>query len=132
MRRTGKSAPRSIKSGKRRCSIGDADGGAELAVVVVSDGVRVPYFLIRKKGTTGPVPTILYSYGGFELSLTPWYWDDGHRPLDAGQVWVAKGGAIAVANIRGGRRVSGRAGIRQRCARTGRRRSTTSQRWDAT
>ena len=50
----------------------------------------------------GPVPTILYSYGGFELSLVPWYWNDGHRPLDAGQTWLAKGGAIAVANIRGG------------------------------
>ena len=48
------------------------------------------------------MPTILYSYGGFELSLTPWYWNDGHRPLDAGQVWLSKGGAIAVANIRGG------------------------------
>ncbi len=35
-------------------------------------------------------------------SLTPWYWDDGHRPLDAAQVWISKGGAIAVANIRGG------------------------------
>ncbi len=39
---------------------------------------------------------------GSNLSLTPWYWDDGHRPLDAGQVWLDKGGAIAVANIRGG------------------------------
>jgi prolyl oligopeptidase len=67
-----------------------------------ADGTKVPYFLIRPKNAKGPVPTILYSYGGFELSLTPWYWNDGHRPLDAGGVWVAKGGAIAVANIRGG------------------------------
>ena len=55
-----------------------------------------------RKTATASVPTILYSYGGFELSLFPWYWNDGHRPLDAGQVWLSKGGAIAVANIRGG------------------------------
>jgi prolyl oligopeptidase len=66
------------------------------------DGTAVPYFLIHRKNARRLVPTILYSYGGFELSLTPWYWNDGHRPLDAGQVWLSKGGAIAVANIRGG------------------------------
>ncbi|HWA88517.1 MAG TPA: prolyl oligopeptidase family serine peptidase [Rhizomicrobium sp.] len=71
--------------------------------VTSSDGVKVPYFLIHRKDIAkGQVPTILYSYGGFELALTPWYWNDGHRPLDAGQVWLSKGGAIAVANIRGG------------------------------
>jgi prolyl oligopeptidase len=66
------------------------------------DGTQIPYFLIHEKGAKAAVPTILYSYGGFELSLFPWYWNDGHRPLDAGQVWLSKGGAIAVANIRGG------------------------------
>ncbi|MDE2072165.1 MAG: S9 family peptidase [Alphaproteobacteria bacterium] len=66
------------------------------------DGTRIPYFLIRPKAAKGAIPTILYGYGGFELSLTPWYWNDGHRPLDAGPVWLEKGGAIAVANIRGG------------------------------
>lgn len=66
------------------------------------DGTEIPYFLIRPAGVKGPVPTILYGYGGFQLSLFPWYWDDGHRPLDAVQNWVLKGGAIAVANIRGG------------------------------
>ncbi len=63
---------------------------------------RVPYFLIHAKAARGPAPTILYSYGGFELSLTPWYWNDGHRPLFPGVPWFSKGGAIAVANIRGG------------------------------
>jgi len=67
-----------------------------------ADGTKVPYFLIHRAGDTKNVPTILYSYGGFELSLNPWYWNDGHRPLDAGQVWISKGGAVAVANIRGG------------------------------
>ncbi|HEY2445692.1 MAG TPA: prolyl oligopeptidase family serine peptidase [Rhizomicrobium sp.] len=69
---------------------------------VSADGTKIPYFLIHSKVAKGPIPTILYSYGGFELSLTPWYWNDGHRPLDAGQTWLDKGGAIAVANIRGG------------------------------
>jgi prolyl oligopeptidase len=66
------------------------------------DGTKIPYFLMHAKNARGPLPTILYSYGGFELTLFPWYWNDGHRPLDAGQVWLNKGGAIAVANIRGG------------------------------
>ena len=66
------------------------------------DGTKVPYFLIRPKKAKGPIPTILYAYGGFQLSLTPWYWNDGHRPVDAGQTWLTRGGAIAVANIRGG------------------------------
>ena len=66
------------------------------------DGTKVPYFLIRQKKAQGAIPTILYGYGGFQLSLTPWYWNDGHKPLDAVQTWVQRGGAIAVANIRGG------------------------------
>ncbi len=66
------------------------------------DGTQIPYFLIRPRNAQGPIPTILYGYGGFELSLNPWYWNDGHRPLDPGQTWFNKGGAIAVANIRGG------------------------------
>ncbi|MGH8289181.1 MAG: prolyl oligopeptidase family serine peptidase [Steroidobacteraceae bacterium] len=66
------------------------------------DGTKVPYFLIRQKKAQGAIPTILYGYGGFQLSLTPWYWNDGHKPLDAVQTWVERGGAIAVANIRGG------------------------------
>jgi prolyl oligopeptidase len=70
--------------------------------ITSKDGTKVPYFYIHPKGQTGPVPTILYSYGGFELSLFPWYWNDGHRPLAPGEAWFAKGGAIAVANIRGG------------------------------
>jgi prolyl oligopeptidase len=70
--------------------------------ITSKDGTKVPYFYIHPKDQKGPVPTILYSYGGFELSLFPWYWNDGHRPLAPGQAWFAKGGAIAVANIRGG------------------------------
>jgi prolyl oligopeptidase len=66
------------------------------------DGTKISYFIVHDKDAKGPLPTILYSYGGFELTLFPWYWNDGHRPLDAGEVWLSRGGAIAVANIRGG------------------------------
>jgi prolyl oligopeptidase len=67
-----------------------------------ADGVRVPYFLIGPREARSSTPTILYAYGGFQESLTPWYWDDAHRPLAAGLTWLSRGGAIAVANIRGG------------------------------
>jgi len=96
----GTSPPAAIKS---QAPLFDASRlAADQFWVKSADGTRVPYFLIHAKSQRGPVPTILYSYGGFELSLFPWYWNDGHRPLDAGQVWLSKGGAIAVANIRGG------------------------------
>ena len=96
----GASAPAAIKS---QAPLFDAGGlVAEQFWVASRDGVKVPYFLIHPRGAHSAIPTILYSYGGFELSLNPWYWNDGHRPLDAGQVWLAEGGAVAVANIRGG------------------------------
>lgn len=60
------------------------------------DGTKVPYFLIRSRRTSGPTPTILYGYGGFEFSLTPNYMGA------AGRAWLARGGAYAIANIRGG------------------------------
>lgn len=68
---------------------------------VSKDGTRIPYFLIHQKGRKGPVPTIFYAYGGFELSLFPIYWNDGHRPL-APWSWIERGGALVIANIRGG------------------------------
>jgi prolyl oligopeptidase len=96
----GTGAPRAIKSEPARFN------ASNLAVTqnwaISRDGTKVPYFLIRSKNASGPVPTILYSYGGFELSLNPWYWNDGHRPIYPGEPWFSKGGAIAVANIRGG------------------------------
>jgi len=97
---SGNAAPARIKSESARF---DASGlVSEQFEAKSADGTRIPYFLVHAKNARGPVPTILYGYGGFELSLEPWYWNDGHRPLDAGQTWLARGGAIAVANIRGG------------------------------
>lgn len=96
----GKTAPRAVKAERARFD------AADLAVhqywATSKDGTKVPYFFVGPRSAAGPVPTILYGYGGFQLSITPWYWNDGHRPLDAGQTWLTLGGAIAVANIRGG------------------------------
>lgn len=59
------------------------------------DGTRVPMFVVRKKGTSGPAPTILYGYGGFNISMTP-----GYSPTRI--AWLEQGGVFAVANLRGG------------------------------
>ncbi len=62
------------------------------------DGTRVPYFLVRPKDlkADGKAPTLLYGYGGFEISLTPGY------SGGLGRAWLSRGGVYAVANIRGG------------------------------
>lgn len=96
----GSGSPRLVKS---QPAVFDARGVSVHQYWATSkDGTRVPYFLVRPKKAKGPIPTILYGYGGFQLSLTPWYWNEGHKPLDAGQTWLTHGGAVAVANIRGG------------------------------
>jgi prolyl oligopeptidase len=63
---------------------------------ISKDGTKVPYFLVRPKGAVGPLPTLQYGYGGFEISQTPNY----VGPL--AQFWLEDGGAYIVANIRGG------------------------------
>jgi len=62
------------------------------------DGTRVPYFLVRPKHLAfdGNTPTLLYGYGGFEISLTPGY------SGSVGKGWLERGGVYVVANIRGG------------------------------
>lgn len=62
------------------------------------DGAKVPYFLVGKKEIIkkGKAPTLLYGYGGFEVSLTPTY-----KPV-VGKLWLEKGGLYVMANIRGG------------------------------
>ncbi|NDD92596.1 S9 family peptidase, partial [bacterium] len=62
------------------------------------DGAKIPYFLVRSKKMifNGLNPTILYGYGGFMVSVTPYY-------LSAiGKLWLERGGVYVVANIRGG------------------------------
>lgn len=76
----------------------DPDGYEVKQVFFTSkDGTRVPMFLTHKKGLKldGSNPTILYGYGGFNISQTP-----GFSVSRA--VWMEMGGIYAVANIRGG------------------------------
>lgn len=62
------------------------------------DGTKVPYFMVSKKDIVldGNNPTLLYGYGGFEISLTPGY------QASVGRAWTSEGGVYVVANIRGG------------------------------
>jgi prolyl oligopeptidase len=62
------------------------------------DGTRVPYFVVWPKGAVanGLNPTLLYGYGGFRVSLGPWY------SAGYGAGWLASGGVLVIANIRGG------------------------------
>jgi prolyl oligopeptidase len=61
------------------------------------DGTKVPMFLTYKKGLKldGKNPTLLYGYGGFDISLTPSF-----SPSNI--VWMEIGGILAVPNLRGG------------------------------
>ncbi len=63
-----------------------------------ADGERIPYFVMRKKDAAmdGSNPTLLYGYGGFQVSLTPFY--SGVQ----GKLWLERGGVFVLANIRGG------------------------------
>jgi prolyl oligopeptidase len=63
-----------------------------------SDGTPVPYFVIRPRAIAfdGNTPTLLYGYGGFQVSMTPAY-----VPI-AGKLWLEHGGVYVIANIRGG------------------------------
>ncbi|WP_192257493.1 prolyl oligopeptidase family serine peptidase [Mesorhizobium caraganae] len=60
------------------------------------DGTMIPYFVVRRRDQKGPVPTLLYGYGGFEVPLLPGY--AGVR----GRLWLEKGNAYVQACIRGG------------------------------
>lgn len=60
------------------------------------DGTRIPYFQVGPKEVQSPLPTLLYGYGGFEVSLLP-----GYQKL-TGIGWLERGGVYVVANIRGG------------------------------
>jgi len=66
--------------------------------VTSKDGTRVPYFVIAPKDLKldGNNPTLLYGYGGFEISLQPFY------SGSVGRAWLSRGGVYVLANIRGG------------------------------
>jgi prolyl oligopeptidase len=63
-----------------------------------ADGTIIPYFIVRRKDIelNGKNPTLLYGYGGFEISLGP------HYIATSGLAWLERGGVYVEANIRGG------------------------------
>jgi prolyl oligopeptidase len=71
---------------------------AEQREATSSDGTKIPYFLVHRKDIRldGNNPTLLYAYGGFEVSQTPSY------SATTGKLWLENGGVYALANIRGG------------------------------
>nr|WP_256079725.1 prolyl oligopeptidase family serine peptidase [Massilia sp. YIM B04103] len=62
------------------------------------DGTKVPYFVVMNKNAKldGKNPAVLYGYGGFEVSLKPFY------SGVTGEAWLKHGGVYVLANIRGG------------------------------
>ena len=88
---------------KTRPPLFDADGmHVDQFFATSKDGTRVPYFVVWPRGLSaaepgdGETPTLLYGYGGFEVSLQPFYsgaW---------GKEWYERGGIFVLANIRGG------------------------------
>jgi prolyl oligopeptidase len=90
----GDNRPHAIKSLPARF---DATGlVSEQFEAVSKDGTKIPYFVTRPRNLKGPAPTVLYGYGGFEVSLTPGY------SANMGRLWLSQGGIYVVANIRGG------------------------------
>ncbi len=63
-----------------------------------SDGTMIPYFVTRPRDMAmdGSAPTILFGYGGFQVSFPPAY-----KP-EMGKLWIENGGVFVQANIRGG------------------------------
>ncbi|WP_298742995.1 prolyl oligopeptidase family serine peptidase [uncultured Brevundimonas sp.] len=63
-----------------------------------SDGTKIPYFVTRPRDMAmdGSAPTILFGYGGFQVSFPPAY-----KP-EMGRLWLENGGVFVQANIRGG------------------------------
>jgi prolyl oligopeptidase len=63
-----------------------------------TDGTKIPYFLVRPKSmkADGSTPVLMYGYGGFQISKPPVYLPE------MGKLWMERGGAYVIANIRGG------------------------------
>jgi len=91
---TGESIPFALP----KLSFDPRDYAVEQRFFASKDGTRVPLFIVRKKIVAAAgkaVPTLLYGYGGFDVSLTPGY-------SAVRMAWLEAGGAFALANLRGG------------------------------
>ena len=82
---------------KPKVDFNSADYESKQVFYPSKDGTKIPMIITYKKGTelNGKNPTILYGYGGFNVSLTPSF-------SIANAVWLEQGGVYAVANLRGG------------------------------
>ncbi len=82
---------------KPKVDFNGADYESKQVFYPSKDGTKIPMIITYKKGTelNGKNPTILYGYGGFNISLTPSF-------SIANAVWLEQGGVYAVANMRGG------------------------------
>ena len=81
----------------RSSEVGQFHAGVERRHATSVDGTQVPYWYMRDESNdaTGPLPTIVYGYGGFDITIT-----NTHSPL--WQAWMEAGGAVALVNARGG------------------------------
>jgi prolyl oligopeptidase len=88
-----------IKPIKQRPGYWDASKFSVQQLEAVSpDGTKIPYFIVARKDIRldGNNPTLLYGYGGFEVSMEPYY------SGSLGTSWLERGGVFLLANIRGG------------------------------
>ena len=95
----GRTDSATLETLKTRPAFFDSQGmQVEQRFATSRDGTRVPYFIVWPKGAQadGKNPTLLYGYGGFEVSQQPWY------SAGFGTAWFQQGGVLVVANIRGG------------------------------
>ncbi len=91
---TGESTP----FAEPKLTFNPADYQVEQRFFTSKDGTRVPMFIVRKKSVAAEgkaVPTLLYGYGGFDISLTPGF-------SAVRMAWLEAGGAFVMANLRGG------------------------------
>ena len=86
-----------LEAAKSAPSWFDAEGfTVEQREAQSADGTMIPYFIVQDADAEGPGPTLLYAYGGFQVSLNPNY--SGTN----GKLWLENGGTYVLANIRGG------------------------------
>ena len=84
---------------KSRPTFYDSTGmRAEQRFATSKDGTKIPYFILWPKNAKddGTNPTLLYGYGGFEVSMTPFY------SGGIGRAWTSRGGVYVYTNLRGG------------------------------